>query len=120
VLGATRHRSVPVDSRSVQSPLWAPSSPPSRWDFPRDEGLDGLDLVVSRAARDASFRRRLLIDPLGALMLADIPLPLKHRLTGIRASSLGDFALQGLLAEADLMPRARARPARGPAGDGVA
>jgi hypothetical protein len=104
----------------VEVPPPQASGPATRWDIPRDQGLDGLDLVVGRAARDAAFRRRLLVDPAGALVLADIPLPLKRRLIAIRARNLGDFALQALLAEASVTVPSPARRARGPAGDGVA
>jgi len=119
-LGPTSHRSAALDDRPVGAPPAQASGPATRWDIPRDHGLDGVDLVVGRAARDAAFRRRLLVDPAGALVLADIPLPLKRRLIAIRARNLGDFALQALLAEASVTVPSPARRASGPAGDGVA
>ena len=107
--------------RGATRPSPPPSNrPPSRWDIPRDQGLDALDLVIGRAAGDPGFRRRLLAEPAAALALADIPLPLKHRLIAIRARDLGDFALQALEAEAALTRSVPAVLARGPAGDGVA
>jgi hypothetical protein len=61
-----------------------------------------LDLLIGLAAADRSYCDWLLADPLAALALAPIPLPLKRRLVAIRASGLGEFALEALVAEAAL------------------
>lgn len=77
----------------------------SSWRIRHAPGMDALDLVVSRAATDPRFRRRLLAEPVAALALAAIPLALKRRLVAIRARDLGDFALQALEAQAALARR---------------